>query len=47
MPCYSGGVVNVVAALRARFVLEKSREEAGVWVEELVAKSAGSYYTRL
>ncbi|KAI4846543.1 hypothetical protein E4T44_05009 [Aureobasidium sp. EXF-8845] len=47
MPCYSGGVVNVVAALRARFVLEKSKEEAGQWVEELVAKSAGSYYTRL
>ncbi|KAH0263440.1 hypothetical protein KCU71_g20384, partial [Aureobasidium melanogenum] len=48
MPCYSGGgVTNVVNALRARFVLEKSKEEAGLWVEELVAKSAGSYYTRL
>lgn len=47
MPCYGGGVVNVVAALRARFVLEKSKEEAGVWVEDLIAKSIGSYYTRL
>ncbi|KAI5254578.1 hypothetical protein E4T42_02307 [Aureobasidium subglaciale] len=48
MPCYSGGgVVAVVAALRARFVLEKSKEEAGVYCDELVAKSAGSYYTRL
>lgn len=47
MPCYSGGVINVVAALRARFVLEKSKEEAGQWIEELVAKSVGSYYTRL
>ena len=47
MPCYSGGLVNVVAALQARFVLEKSKEEAGVWVEDLIAKSVGSYYTRL
>lgn len=47
MPCYSGGVVAVVAALRARFVLEKSKEEAGNWVEDLIAKSVGSYYTRL
>ncbi|GAB7348784.1 hypothetical protein MBLNU459_g7507t2 [Dothideomycetes sp. NU459] len=47
MPCYGGGVVNVVAALRARFVLEKSKEEAGIWVEDLIAKSIGSYYTRL
>jgi phosphatidylinositol 4-kinase len=48
MPCYgSGGVVGVVAALRSRFVLEKSKEEAREWVEDLVAKSGGSYYTRL
>lgn len=47
MPCYSGGVVSVVATLRARFVLEKSKEEAGLWVEDLIAKSVGSYYTRL
>lgn len=47
MPCYGGGLTNVVAALRARFVLEKSKEEAGVFVDELIAKSVGSYYTRL
>lgn len=47
MPCYGGGLINVVAALRARFVLEKSKEEAREWVEDLVAKSVGSYYTRL
>lgn len=47
MPCYGGGLVNVVSALRARFVLEKSKEEARDWVEDLVNKSIGSYYTRL
>ena len=47
MACYSYGLVNVVSALRARFVLEKSKEEAREWVEDLVVKSAGSYYTRL
>ena len=47
MPSYGGGLINVVAALRARFVLEKSKEEAREWVEDLVAKSVGSYYTRL
>lgn len=47
MPCYGGGVVSVVAALRARFVLERSREEAAAWMDDLIAKSVGSYYTRL
>lgn len=47
MPCYGGGLINVVSALRARFVLEKSKEEARDWVEDLVNKSIGSYYTRL
>lgn len=47
MPSYGGGLTAVVAALRARFVLEKSKEEAREWVEDLVAKSVGSYYTRL
>jgi len=37
----------VVSALRGRFVLEKSKEEAREWVEGLVEKSVGSYYTRL
>lgn len=47
MPCYAGGVANVVAALRQRFVLERSTSEAEAWIDELIAKSAGSYYTRL
>lgn len=47
MPCYGGGLISVVSALRARFVLEKSKEEARELVEDLIAKSAGSYYTRL
>jgi len=47
MPCYGGGLAAVVAALRARFVLDKSEKEAAGYVEELVAKSVGSYYTRL
>ena len=47
MPCYGGGLAAVVAALRARFVLDKSKEEAAAFVDELIAKSVGSYYTRL
>jgi phosphatidylinositol 4-kinase len=47
MPCFNGGLASVVASLRARFVLEKSQEEAREWVEDLVVKSVGSYYTRL
>ena len=47
MPCYGGGLASVVSALRTRFVLEKSKEEARDWVDDLVAKSVGSYYTRL
>ncbi|KIW02033.1 uncharacterized protein PV09_06536 [Verruconis gallopava] len=47
MPCFSSGVGTVVNSLRARFVLHLSREEADAYVEELIQKSAGSYYTRL
>lgn len=47
MPCFGSGLISVVAALRSRFVLEKSREEAAAVVDDLVAKSVGSYYTRL
>ena len=42
MACYGGGLVSVVSALRARFVLEKSKEEARDWVEDLVTKSGKS-----
>jgi phosphatidylinositol kinase/protein kinase (PI-3 family) len=47
MPCFASGVATAVNSLRARFVLHLSREEAEGYVEELIAKSAGSYYTRL
>lgn len=47
MPCYGSGLTSVVAALRGRFVLERGKEEASTFVEELIAKSVGSYYTRL
>ncbi|KAF2836818.1 hypothetical protein M501DRAFT_939232 [Patellaria atrata CBS 101060] len=47
MPCFAAGVAQASSALRGRFMLQLSREEAEGWVEELVTKSAGSYYTRL
>jgi hypothetical protein len=47
MPCFSSGVGAAVNSLRARFVLHLSSEEAEAFVEELVGKAAGSYYTRL
>ena len=48
MACYAaGGNQYVTSALRQRFCLHLSREEAENYVEELVAKSLGSYYTRL
>ena len=42
MACYGGGLVSVVSGMRARFVLEKSKEEARDWVEDLVTKSGKS-----
>jgi phosphatidylinositol 4-kinase B len=47
MPCFAGGIESVKISLRARFRLELSKEEAEGYVDELVAKSVGSYYTRL
>ncbi|KAI0166045.1 phosphatidylinositol 3 [Xylariaceae sp. FL1272] len=48
MPCYSAGVIQTTAALRQRFQLHLSADEAESFVEtDLVAKSLGSYYTRL
>ena len=48
MPCFSVGVVSVTNTLRQRFQLHLSAEEAEHFVEtDLVAKSFGSYYTRL
>ncbi|KAI1131641.1 phosphatidylinositol 3 [Nemania abortiva] len=48
MPCYSAGIAQTTAALRQRFQLHLSADEAESFVEtDLIAKSLGSYYTRL
>ncbi|KAI1180172.1 kinase-like domain-containing protein [Nemania sp. FL0916] len=48
MPCYSAGIIQTTAALRQRFQLHLSADEAESFVEtDLVGKSLGSYYTRL
>ncbi|KAF9691552.1 hypothetical protein EKO04_010381 [Ascochyta lentis] len=47
MPCFAAGAANVTNSLRARLMLHLSKEEAEGFVEELIAKSVGSYYTRL
>lgn len=48
MPCFAAGVVQTTAALRARFQLQLSADEAEQFVEtDLIGKSIGSYYTRL
>lgn len=47
MPCFAAGVQQAVSALRSRFMLQLSKEEAEYFVEDLIGKSVGSYYTRL
>ncbi|KHO00690.1 phosphatidylinositol 4-kinase PIK1a [Metarhizium album ARSEF 1941] len=48
MPCFSVGVAQVTNTLRQRFQLQLSADEAEQFVEtDLIAKSFGSYYTRL
>jgi phosphatidylinositol 4-kinase B len=47
MPCFAAGVGPAVSTLRNRFVLHLSKEEAESFVDDLIAKSVGSYYTRL
>ncbi|KAF2751379.1 phosphatidylinositol 4-kinase-like protein PIK1 [Sporormia fimetaria CBS 119925] len=47
MPCFAAGAAGVTNSLRARMMLHLSKEEAEGFVEELIAKSVGSYYTRL
>ncbi|KAM4055254.1 phosphatidylinositol 3- and 4-kinase domain-containing protein [Hirsutella rhossiliensis] len=48
MPCFSVGVSHATSTLRQRFQLHLSAVEAEQFVEtDLVAKSYGSYYTRL
>lgn len=48
MPCFGAGISQVTTSLRARFQLQLSKDEAEQFVEtDLIAKSLGSYYTRL
>jgi phosphatidylinositol 4-kinase B len=48
MPCFAVGIATVTNTLRQRFQLHLSAEEAENFVEtDLIAKSLGSYYTRL
>ena len=47
MPCFQGGATYAVAQLRGRFVLQLSEQEAGEWVDGLVNKSTGSYFTKM
>ncbi|KAI9804118.1 MAG: hypothetical protein M1825_001520 [Sarcosagium campestre] len=48
MPCFAAGIAQVTSSLRQRFQLQLSQDEAETFVEtDLIAKSLGSYYTRL
>lgn len=47
MPCFAAGSAAVTNGLRSRLMLHLGKEEAEGFVEELVGKSVGSYYTRL
>ncbi|KAL7930977.1 kinase-like domain-containing protein [Trichoderma chlorosporum] len=48
MPCFAVGVAHATTTLRQRFQLHLSADEAENFVEtDLIAKSYGSYYTRL
>jgi phosphatidylinositol kinase/protein kinase (PI-3 family) len=48
MPCFSYGVQQATTALRQRFQLQLSADDAEQFVEtDLIGKSLGSYYTRL
>ena len=47
LPCFSSGVVYATTALRQRFQLHMSEQEAEGFVDnDLINKSLGSYYTR-
>ncbi|KAM5345452.1 hypothetical protein ACJ41O_011314 [Fusarium nematophilum] len=47
MPCFAVGVTQVTATLRQRFQLHLSADEAEHFIDDIIAKSFGSYYTRL
>lgn len=47
MPCFSSRVQYATSQLKQRFVLQMSEQEAGEFVDVLVQKSLGSYFTRM
>ncbi|TLD33655.1 hypothetical protein PspLS_00386 [Pyricularia sp. CBS 133598] len=47
MPCFGAGIAQTSINLRQRFQLQLSADEAEQFVEDLIGKSLGSYYTRL
>ena len=47
MACFQSGSLATVGSLRSRFMLHLGEEEAKAYVDDLVSKSIGSYYTRL
>ena len=47
MPCFSSGAQYATAQLKQRFVLHMSEHEAGEFLDVLVQKSLGSYFTRM
>ncbi len=48
MPCFAAGALQATIMIRQRFQLQLSADEAEQFVEtDLIAKSLGSYYTRL
>lgn len=47
MACFQSGSLATVGSLRSRFMLHLTKEEAETYVDDLISKSLGSYYTRL
>jgi phosphatidylinositol kinase/protein kinase (PI-3 family) len=47
MPCFAVGVSQATMTLRQRFQLHLSADEAEQFMDDLISKSYGSYYTRL
>lgn len=47
MACFQSGSLATVGNLRSRFMLHLTKEEAESYVDDMIGKSLGSYYTRL
>jgi phosphatidylinositol kinase/protein kinase (PI-3 family) len=47
MPCFSSNAQYATSQLKQRFVLQMSEQEAGEFVDGLVQKSLGNYFTRM